>query len=135
MKKSLMFFLVLLCVLPLFAVRRTRVDTSGNTTYKIIWNDAYNGGPDNTNWAQSFKLTGWTGRVSYYFCNDGTCYSIMLFTDDNAGFYDYKYHIIVKKWVDRLWEDLEFTNYYDFQYNQALANFKIWENVAELGVR
>ena len=91
MKKSLMFFLVLLCVLPLFAVRRTRVDTSGNTTVKIIWNDAYIGGPDNTNWAQGSEQIrakrGWTHqRISYYLCNDGTHYAFFLGTNDNAGF-------------------------------------------------
>ena len=56
---------------------------------------------------------------------------ITLYTNDNAGYADYTYAVIVNVKKDGLWELVSRTDYYDFAYNQAKIEFDEWVNVNE----
>ena len=102
MKKTIFCFFISLLLLPCFAERKTRVDSYGHQQIKIIWNTNYTSGPDDTNWAERSWGEGWTNALRYEFiinpkntANNTSRAKITLYTNNNAGYYDYKYALTV----------------------------------------
>ena len=138
MKKTIFLIFISLLLLPCFAERKTRVDSYGHQQVKIIWNTNYTLGPDDTNWAKDSWGSGWTKALRYDFiinpkntANNISKASITLYTNNNAGYYDYTYAVIVHVGKDGLFELVSRTDYYDFAYNQAKIEFDTWVNAFE----
>ena len=138
MKKTIFLIFITLLLLPCFAERKTRVDSYGHQQIKIIWNTNYTLGPDGTNWAKDSWGSGWTKALRYDYilnpkntANNISRATITLYTNDNAGYCDYKYAVIVYAEKDGLTELVSRTDYYDFAYNQAKIEFDDWVNIHE----
>ena len=138
MKKLYILFFISLLAIPCFAERKTRVDSYGHQQVKIIWNTNYTSGPNDENWAKDSWGSGWTSALRYLYlinpkntANNTSRAKITLYTNNNAGYYDYKYAVIVYVEKDGLSELVSRTDYYDFAYNQAKIDFDTWVNAFE----
>ena len=98
-KFAIILFLITFMFTYSFAERRTRVDTYGSATAKIIWDSTYTLGPNNLNWAENEGIDlysrGWQSVLTYNYLlnpNKSICSSVKvcLYTYLDTSYYSYR---------------------------------------------
>lgn len=127
----------ILCVLPCFSERKTRVDKYGDYQVKIVWSTNTTRGPDNTNWAKDLTGLGWTSANQYHYLlnpqnSSGVSQAAFtMYTNSNAGSLGYQYCVIVQVIKDGMTERMARYDYYSYEYNRAKSDFDKWASLYE----
>lgn len=136
-KKRLVFGLFcVLCILPCFAERKTRVDKYGDHQVKIIWSTKTSAGPDDKNWAKGDWA--FDAAIQYhYILNPKNSYGIRhalvtMYYDYNVPSYQKKYIVEVYQLKEGVEEQVALYGYYSNEYNQAKYDFDKWANLYEM---
>ena len=135
-KKIISGLFCILCVLPCFSERKTRLDKYGDYQVKIIWSTNTTVGPTNNNWAK--KEWAFDTAIQYHYIlnpknSSGISQAIVaMYYDYNVPSYQKKYAVEVTVLKEGVKEDIAFYSYYSNEYNQAKYTFDKWANLYEM---